>query len=305
LSRPNIPVELPAVLEQDHVEFFMLCKLEFDSATVYISGCDFDVEYDGQIWSSLRGLGQIDAIVESGDEIPGINLTLSGVPNESIVHAQTEQYRGRKVTLLWVFFDGDIPRVDPACWQGRMDIPIITRGADTCTIQVTAENRMIDWQRTRGLLFNHADQQRVLEGDNFFLGIESMVEQEVTLFKAETFTGGGYGAGNLTGGGGVSNLLPETPPSGVTYNVDIINAYREYYGRRPDIDGYKAFSESGLYGSALMIAILAASAPSGIDYDAAIARGYDPNNASSHYFASVVHPADGSDWVAPSVDGSF
>jgi hypothetical protein len=64
-----------------------------------------------------------------------------------------------------------------------MDIPIITRGKDTCTIQVTAENTMIDWQRPRGLLFNHADQQRIRAGDNFFLGIESMIEREITLFK--------------------------------------------------------------------------------------------------------------------------
>ena len=293
MSRPNIPAELPAVLEQEHVEFFMLCKLEFDSETVYISGCDFDVEYDGQMWSSLRGLGQIDAIVESGDEIPGITLTLSGVPAESIAQVQTEQYRGRKVTLLWVFFDGDIPRVDPACWQGRMDIPIITRGPDTCTIQVTAENRMIDWQRNRGLLFNHADQQRIDPTDNFFLGIESMVEQEITLFKAESYTGGGYVGGPI--GGGDSSPIPE---DGTQYNVDIVNAYREYYNRRPDIGGYNSFAQSGLYGNALMIAILASSAPSGTDFDTAVSRGYDPNNAAAHFYPSVIHTPTGDDgWV--------
>ena len=42
---------------------------------------------------------------------------------------------------------------------------------------------MIDWQRPRGLIFNHADQQRVLAGDNFFFGIESMVEREIVLFQ--------------------------------------------------------------------------------------------------------------------------
>jgi hypothetical protein len=76
-----------------------------------------------------------------------------------------------------------------------MDVPIITRGADSCTIQLTAENRMIDWQRPRGLLFNHADQQRVSPGDNFFLGIEGMVEREVVLFKGDEGGGGGGGGG--------------------------------------------------------------------------------------------------------------
>lgn len=195
MSRPNLPGGLPAVLDREHVEFFPMVKLEFDSGTIYISGCDFNVDYQGEIWSSLNGLGSIDAIAESADEVPGLSLTISGVPNEAIVHAQTEKYRGRKVTVLWAFFDGDVLLVDPATWQGFIDVPIITRGADTCTIQITAENRMIDWQRPRGLLFNHADQQRFSAGDNFFLGIEGMVEREVVLFRGEDTAGGG-GGGN-------------------------------------------------------------------------------------------------------------
>lgn len=193
MSRPNLPVNLPAVLAREHVDFFPLVKLEFDSGTSYLSGCDFNVEYLDQVWSSLGGLGAIDVITESADEIPGLSLTLSGVPNEAIIQAQTEKYRGRKVTVMWAFFDGDLLLVDPACWQGFMDVPVITRGLATCTIQLNAENRMIDWQRPRGLIFNHADQQRVSPGDNFFLGIESMVEREIVLFDSNDTGGGGGG----------------------------------------------------------------------------------------------------------------
>lgn len=193
MTRPNMPAGLPAVLDREHVEFFPLVKLEFDSGTSYLSGCDFNVDYLGEIWSSLGGLGAIDVITESPDEIPGLSLTLSGVPNEAILQAQTEKYRGRRVTVLWAFFDGDVLLVDPACWQGFLDVPVITRGAATCTIQVSAENRMIDWQRPRGLIFNHADQQRVSPGDNFFLGIESMVEREIVLFDGDADGGGGGG----------------------------------------------------------------------------------------------------------------
>ena len=273
----------------------MLVKLEFDTGTVYISGADFDVGYEGQVWTSLRGLGSVDPIVESDNEIPGISLTLSGVPNEAIIHAQSEAYRGRKVTIKWAFFDdNDILCVDSAAWMGFMDVPIITREKDTCTIQVTAENRMIDWQRPRGLLFNHADQQRIDPTDNFFLGIESMVEREVVLFLPQAYSG--YGGGSI--GGSSSDPIPDTPPAGVTYNIDIINAYREYFNRKPDIGGYDSFAQSGLYGSALMIAILEGCRPSGTDYDMAISRGWDPNNAAAHYYPSVLHPpTDYGDWA--------
>jgi hypothetical protein len=297
LNRPNLPVELGPVLERDHVEFFMLVKLEFDFGDVFISGADFDVTYDGEVWTSLRGLGTVDPVVESGDEIPGLSLTLSGVPFEAIVEAQTEPYRGRKVTLKWAFFDGDILRVDQAAWQGFMDVPIITREKESCTIQISAENRMIDWRRPRGLLFNHADQQRVAVGDNFFLGIESMVEREVVLFLAQSYDGGGGGEPINPGSG----TIPDVPPPGVTYNIDIINAYQAYYNRRPDISGYNGWIESGLYGANLMIAILAASAAGGAgsaDFDTAVARGWDPNNAAALYYPSDLHPAvDPGDWV--------
>ena len=294
MNRPNLPVELADIVAQDHLEFFMLVKLEFDTGTVYISGADFDVGYEGQVWTSLRGLGSVDPIVESDSEIPGISLTLSGVPNEAIIHAQTEAYRGRKVTIKWAFFDAnDILCVDSAAWMGFMDIPVITREKDTCTIQVSAENRMIDWQRPRGLLFNHADQQRIDPTDNFFLGIESMVEREVVLFLPQAYSG--YGGGTV--GGSTSDPIPDTPPAGVTYNIDIINAYREYFNRRPDIGGYDAFAQSGLYGSALMIAILEGCRPSGADFDTAVSRGWDPNNAAAHYYPSELHPNDGSNWT--------
>ena len=190
------------------MEFFPLLKLEFDSETLYISGCDFNVDYAGEVWTTLRGLGQIEPITESGDEIPGVNLTLSGVPNEAIIHAQTEQYRNRKVTILWAFFQGDTLVVDSSAWNGFMDTPVITRGKDTCTIQVTCENKMIDWQRPRGRIFNHADQQRFAAGDDFFLGIEDMVEREIILFK-----GGGYGGGD--GSGYPTNSNVEAPTATV------------------------------------------------------------------------------------------
>ena len=293
MNRPNLPAELADIVAQDHLEFFMLVKLEFDTGTVYISGADFDVGYEGQVWTSLRGLGSVDPIVESDNEIPGISSTLSGVPNEAIIHAQSEAYRGRKVTIKWAFFDdNDILCVDSAAWMGFMDIPIITREKDTCTIQVTAENRMIDWQRPRGLLFNHADQQRIDPTDNFFLGIESMVEREVVLFLPQAYSG--YGGGSI--GASSSDPIPDTPPAGVTYNIDIMNGFRQYYNRNPSYEQYNAYALSGMYGSALMIDILYASRGGGPDYDMAVSRGYDPNNPSAHYYPSVLHPNDGSDW---------
>lgn len=305
MNRPNLPAGIADIVAQDHLEFFMLVKLEFDTGTVYISGADFDVGYEGEVWTSLRGLGSVDPIVESDSEIPGISLTLSGVPNEAIIHAQTEAYRGRKVTIKWAFFDADdVLCVDSSAWMGFMDVPIITRGKETSTIQVSAENRMIDWQRPRGSLFNHADQQQVDATDNFFLGIESMVEKEVVLFLPQAYSG--YGGSAASGPNMNTRIDPNNPPLGddgkpIVLNIDIMNAFREYYDRTPEYGGYNAFAQSGLFGSALMIVILESSRPSGTDFDMAISRGWNPNDASAKYFPSELHPGIG-DWTGP-IDG--
>lgn len=304
MNRPNLPAGLADIVSQDHLEYFMLVKLEFDTGTVYISGADFDVEYEGEVWTSLRGLGSVDAIVESDTEIPGINLTLSGVPNEAIIQAQTEAYRGRKVTIKWAFFDAnDILCVDSAAWMGFMDIPVITREKETCTIQVNAENRMIDWQRPRGLLFNHADQQRIDHTDNFFLGIESMVEREVVLFLPQAYSG--YSGSSLPPELDQSAQIPDTPPLGadgkpIVYNIDFLNGYKFYYNRKPTIGEYDYWvarcNADGLWGNALMIELLRACLPSGADYDTAVARGWNPNDAAANFYPSELFPNDGGNW---------
>ena len=186
MSRPGLTAGVIAAVAQDHVNWFPLVKMEFDSAAIYVAGTDFDVDYGGQTWLAARGLGSIDPIVESGDEIAGLKFTLAGVSTASIAEAQTEKYQGRPVTVLWCCVDSSgTLNVDPAAWQGRMDVPTIERSQGTCTISITAEHRMVDWQRPRKLLFNHADQQRIAPGDNFFLGLEAMAEKNIVLFSKE------------------------------------------------------------------------------------------------------------------------
>lgn len=86
---------------------------------------------------------------------------------------------------LGAWTDSQVLHVDPLAWQGSLDVPKITRSAGACTIEVTAEHRLYDWQRPRKFLFNHADQQRIDAGDNFFLGIEAMGERTIVLFSKE------------------------------------------------------------------------------------------------------------------------
>jgi len=187
VSARNLSPGLIDALNDEHVTLFPLLKMEFDSATIYLAGTDFNVDYDGQIWLAARGIGKIEPINESADGVEGLRFTLSGVTDESLAEAQQEQYQGRAVTVLWCFIDAaGVLHVDPTAWQGRLDVPSIALGKTTATITVTAEHRMVDWERPRKLLFNHADQQRIDPTDTFFQGIESMVNQDIVVFSRES-----------------------------------------------------------------------------------------------------------------------
>lgn len=188
MSRPGLPPGVATAVAKDHVPLFPLVRMEFDAedgGTLFLAGYPADVEYDGDLYLSSRGLGTIDPLIETNDEVTGLKFTLAGIPESVLAEALLIKYQGRKCTVLLAFLDGDTLNVDPQAWEGRLDVPAIDRTQGSRTISVTAEHRMFDWKRSRRLLFNDADQRRIDPTDTFFLGIESMEEKEINLFSRE------------------------------------------------------------------------------------------------------------------------
>lgn len=188
MSRPGLPPGVGTTVDNDHVPLFPLVRMEFDAAdggTLYIAGYPRDVTYGGNVYLSSRGLATIEPIVETSDEVTGLKFTLAGVPEAVLTEALLIKYQGRRCTILLAFLDGETMHVDPQVWQGRLDVPEITRAQGTRTITLTAEHRMVDWRRPRKLLFNDADQRRIDPTDTFFVGIEAMEEREINLFSRE------------------------------------------------------------------------------------------------------------------------
>lgn len=188
MSRPDIPAGVLTAVAQSHVDRFPLIACEFDVAdggTVYICGLDVNVTYGGNVYLASRGLVSMESIVETPDEVAGIRFTLAAVTDALVAEALLVKYQGRPCTVLMAFIESGVLRVDPVAWQGRLDVPEITRGAKTRTITVTAEHRMADWARPRQLMFNDADQRRIDQTDTFFVGIEAMREMTINLFNKD------------------------------------------------------------------------------------------------------------------------
>ncbi|MES2909837.1 MAG: hypothetical protein V4718_00525 [Pseudomonadota bacterium] len=186
-SARDLTADVILASQQSHVPYFPMIVFEFDSGTVYLAGLDYNVDFDGETWLGASRIGTIEKTVETADSVEGLRFTLSGVSDEAVAEAQQEEYQGRAVTVLWAFInEADQLCVDANAWQGRLDQPTIAFGKTTASISITAENRMADWQRPRKLMFNHADQLRVDETDNFFLGSEAMENAPIVLFSKES-----------------------------------------------------------------------------------------------------------------------
>jgi len=133
----------------------------------------------------MRGLGNISQIEESDNGATGISLSLAGVTESHIAAVLNENIQGRKVTVkmgvLNTSTEPPLLAIDDNVWQGFLDTQNYSEGQST--IVVTAENRLIEWDKPRLLRFSNQDLKRVRPTDNFFKYADTMANKEIIVFS--------------------------------------------------------------------------------------------------------------------------
>jgi hypothetical protein len=64
-------------------------------------------------------------------------------------------------------------------FSGRMDVMTITEDGESCSIQLTAENKLIDLERPRVRRWTSEDQKSIHSGDLGFDFVNSLQEAEI------------------------------------------------------------------------------------------------------------------------------
>lgn len=129
----------------------------------YLSGTVPSVNFIG-----VGNLGGIAPVTETTDlQANGVQLSLSGVPLDVLAESLSQCRQGMPVTLWLGFLDssGNVIASPAVAFVGRMDTVSVDEGAETATITVTAESRVIDLQRPRIRRYTDDDQQRTNPGD--------------------------------------------------------------------------------------------------------------------------------------------
>lgn len=183
--RPTLTTTFLDAMTNGHVSWFWLVKMELTSGNLFLTSLDFDIELDGSVWTGTRGLGGIGPIEESDNGATGITLTLAGVTESHIAGVLLENIQGKKITVQMAVLNASTepPTVakDPNVWQGLLDTQNYIE--NQATVIVTAENRLIEWDKSKLLRFSDQDLKRTRPNDNFFKYADTMASKDIIVFS--------------------------------------------------------------------------------------------------------------------------
>lgn len=156
---------------------FYLASIQFRSGVSYLWTGIGNLTWNGQTWVGVGTCGSVGAIQESKVvQADNITLTLTGVPSSLIAQAITECQQNYAVIVYFGFLDdnGAVVADPEKCFDGRLDVPTIQDGGDTCTITITAENLLVSLQRASNRRYTTPDQQLNIAGDVGFSYVPSI-----------------------------------------------------------------------------------------------------------------------------------
>ena len=191
-------------LEDDVIYPFYAVELQFDGdQTLRLWTGVGSLVFEGETWIGTGQLLNVTAIEETSEiAVRGATLTLSGVPQEVISLALTEPYHGRVCKVYFGLFqkgqlllesssyillqDGSKILLEDQktslteIFSGYMDQMNISEDADSSTIQLKAENKLIDLERPRVARYTSAFQKARYPNDKGFDFVESLQDQKLT-----------------------------------------------------------------------------------------------------------------------------
>jgi hypothetical protein len=178
----------------DLVRPITLVQCAFDSGNLNLWSGIGNLTVGGVEYVGAGTLLQIGEIAESAElQANGLTVALSGITEPLISKARDEDYQGRELKVLLGAIDseGDVTDNPVVMFSGFMDTMVINDGAETATIQITVENRLIEFERTRGRRYTAEDQKIDYPNDKGLEFVAEMQEKEIIWGRNKVGASGG------------------------------------------------------------------------------------------------------------------
>jgi hypothetical protein len=168
------------------VQPFLLFRGDFIDGVVRTWSGLGDLIWDNQTWIGTGTLLQISAIEENAETVAnGAVVSLSGLPVELISLTLNSVKQGAKGEIYLGFFSGGLVIADPLLvFEGKLDVAYIEEDAETATVSITYESRLIDLQKPRESRYTDKDQQNTYPGDLGFSFVPSLQEKTLNWGRA-------------------------------------------------------------------------------------------------------------------------
>jgi hypothetical protein len=196
-------------LDRDIVYPFFATELNFSSNTIRMwTGQGTLVLDDGTEWFGLGQLLNISSIEETSEmAVKGATISLSGIPSELLSLALSEPYQGRVAKIYFGTFsygslqqqsgsyillqDGSKINLQDGSkgfnelFSGYMDQMNIEESAETTTIELTVENKLIDLERARVGRYTSGYQKSIYPNDLGLDFIEGLQDKKISWGRDE------------------------------------------------------------------------------------------------------------------------
>lgn len=176
MTRSATPAVI-AALTAPVVRPFLMFEGQFASGWLRLWSGLADLTWAGQTWTGAGTLLAIGALTETSAVIAsGTTVTLSGVPVALVSTAITDAQQGLpgRIWLGTLDDTGAVIASPVLAFAGRLDVPEILDGAETCTITVSYESRLINLQTARAWRWTHESQQVLYPDDQGFAFVTSI-----------------------------------------------------------------------------------------------------------------------------------
>ena len=141
-----------------------------------------DLTYGGNTYTGVGDLLSISDIRETSDiSATGINVVLAGIKSSFIVIAKDHEYQGRPLSVSLGAFDSVGALIaDPVIvFSGFMDTMVIAENGEYSTINVSVENKLIAFERSKVRRYTAEDQKIDYPTDKGFEFVTAIVQKQI------------------------------------------------------------------------------------------------------------------------------
>jgi hypothetical protein len=177
---------LDSLTAGDKIPIVSLVKIDFQTATVYLTTAGHRIQFAGQNWEPA-GLGQIEEVSDSDQDIAPLRLSMPGLTPAQKVLALESGTEGSAIRI----YDALINPLNGLCedavqsWSGTLNVPTLQEG-ETAVLSVTAEHRGVSALRVKPSRYTNDEQQRLYPGDSS-MDIDPMTDGAPLVWPAASY----------------------------------------------------------------------------------------------------------------------